>query len=334
VTNKQLKDIFLVKNMGREVRWGIVSTARINRRVAPAIQASPLTQLIGIASRQQSKAERAAQQFGAQKAFGSYETLLTAEDIDAVYISLPNALHAEWIIRAAEAGKHVLCEKPLTANFAEAKRAVRACEKAGVLLMEAFMYRHHPQHTFVKESITNGEIGDLNLITSRFSFFLPPSNDIRWQGTLAGGALMDIGCYCINLSRFLFNSEPTAAHALWHYDATRGVDIATLALLQFPANRFASFTCSMLQPRTQQYEVIGTEGTISVPTAFVPGDSPLVQLRARDGLTERTIHSVDQYTLQIEHFSQCILKGKQLTYPAENGLANMKAIEMVRQAAG
>lgn len=319
--------------MGREVRWGIVSTARINRRIAPVIKASPITQLVGIASRQQSKAEQAAQQFGAQKAFASYEALLTFEDIDAVYISLPNSLHAEWIIRAAEAGKHVLCEKPLTSNFAEAIQAVRACENAGVLLMEAFMYRHHPQHTFVNELIKRGDIGDLSIITSRFSFFLPPSNDIRWQGTLAGGALMDIGCYCINIARFLFNAEPTSAQAFWHYDETRDVDISTLAILQFPGNRFTSFTCSMLQQRSQQYEVIGTEGTISVPTAFVPGrQAPLVQLRTRDCMTERIIRSVDQYKLQIEHFSRCILDDTKLMYPAENGLANMEAIEMVRRA--
>lgn len=200
--------------------------------------------------------------------------------------------------------------------------------------MDAFMYRHHPQHTFVNELIKRGDIGDLSIITSRFSFFLPPSNDIRWQGTLAGGALMDIGCYCINLSRFLFNTEPISAQAFWHYDKTRDVDISALAILQFPANRFTSFTCSILQKRSQQYEVIGTEGTISVATAFVPGSqAPLVQLRTRDGLTERTIRSCNQYKLQIEHFSQCILEGTKLTYPAENGLANMKAIEMVRKAA-
>jgi predicted dehydrogenase len=179
--------------------------------------------------------------------------------------------------------------------------------------MEAFMYRHHPQHTFVNELIKSGDIGDLSIITSRFSFFLPPSNDIRWQGKLAGEALMGIGCYCINLSRFLFNTEPTSAQACWHYDETSGVDITTLAILQFPANRFTSFTCSMLQQRSQRYEVIGTKGTISVPTVFVPGHTPLVQLRTRDGLTERTIHSVDQYKLQIEHFSQCILEGTKLT---------------------
>jgi predicted dehydrogenase len=320
--------------MSTKVRWGIISTARINRRVAPGITVSPITQLIGIASRDMTRAEQAAQTFGAQKAFASYEALLASEDIDAVYISLPNSLHAEWIIKAAEAGKHVLCEKPLTSNVTEAQHAVRACEKAGVLLMEAFMYRHHPQHTLVKELITGGDIGELNTIRSRFTFYLPPSNNVRWQRTLAGGALMDIGCYCINVSRYLFDAEPCSAQAQWAIIESHGVDATTLAILNFPNNCFASFTSSMLLHRTQQYDVIGTEGTISVPTALPLGHhSPLVQLHTSDGMKEWTIPQVDHYQLQIEHISHCILDDTKLTYPAENGLANMRVIEMVRKAA-
>jgi len=320
--------------MSRKVRWGILSTARINRRVAPGITASPHTQLQGIASRQQARAEHAAARYGALKAFGSYASLLASDEIDAVYISLPNSLHAEWIIKAAEAGKHVLCEKPLTATEAEAHQAVRACEKAGVLLMEAFMYRHHPQHALVQQWIADGVLGDLPSIQAHFSFVLPRSTNIRWQGTLAGGALMDIGCYCINVARFLLNAEPIAVHAQWDFDETYGVDATTLAILTFPHHRFASFTCSMLMHRTQQYEARGTEGTITVPTAFVPGDlDPHVYLHTRTEREERIIPRVDQYQRQVEHFTQCILHDTPLRYPAENGLANMKVIERVRQAA-
>jgi xylose dehydrogenase (NAD/NADP) len=335
-TGKELKGEVAseyLRMMTPNVRWGIISTARINRRVAPGITASPLTQLVGIASRSPARAEQAAQAFGAKQAFGSYAALLASEEIDAVYISLPNALHADWIIRAAEAGKHVLCEKPLTATVREAEDAVRACEKAGVLLMEAFMYRHHPQHTVVTDSITQGRIGDVTLMTTQFSFYLPPSDDIRWQGALAGGALMDIGCYCINVARYLFHADPVAARAIWTRDDTHDVDSATLALLTFPGHRSASFACSMLLPRVQRYDVMGTEGTITAPSAFVPSDAPRVHVRTREGDEERIIPQVDQYQRQLEHFSQCILEDTPLTYPAENGLANMRAIAMVQQAA-
>jgi xylose dehydrogenase (NAD/NADP) len=319
--------------MKQTVRWGIISTARINRRVAPGITASPLTELVGIASRSQTRAEKAAQTLGAPQAFGSYAALLASEEIDAVYISLPNAMHAEWIIRAAEAGKHVLCEKPLTATVREAERAVRACEKAGVLLMEAFMYRHHPQHRVVTEYMTQGRIGDVTVVTAQFSFVLPPSDDIRWQGALAGGALMDIGCYCINAARYLFRAEPLSARAFWIWEDTLQVDSATLALLAFPGNRSASFTCSMLLPRVQRYDVLGTEGTITVSSAFVPSDAPRVHVRTHEGSEERIIPLGDQYQRQIEHMTRCILKDTPLTYPAENGLANMRAIAMVQDAA-
>jgi predicted dehydrogenase len=318
----------------RIIRWGIISTARINRRIAPGLIASPRTQLVGVASRDRARAEQAAQQLGAQQAFGSYDALLASEAIDAVYISLPNSLHAEWIIRAAEAGKHVLCEKPLTATVAEAEQAVRACDKAGVLLMEAFMYRHHPQHALVKNLIAQGRIGNPALVTAQFSFSLPPSSDnIRWQKALAGGALMDIGCYCINAARYLFAAEPIAARAFWTQDPDYAVDSATLALLEFPNNRYASLTCSMLLPRVQRYEILGTAGAITTSAAFVPANAPHIHLRTPHGEEEHVVPQVDQYHQQIEHFTRCILDNTPLTYPAENGLANMRAIAMVQRAA-
>lgn len=295
--------------------------------------ASPNTELVGVASRQQSRAEHAARALGAKQAFGSYAALLASETIDAVYISLPNSLHAEWIIHAAEAGKHVLCEKPLTATVQEAEQAARACEKAGVLLMEAFMYRHHPQHRVVHDHLRQGRIGDVTLMTSQFSFYLPPSEDIRWQGALAGGALMDIGCYCINAARYLFHAEPVAARAFETRDLIRDVDSATLALLEFPGDRYLSFACSMLLQRVQRYDVIGTVGAITVPTAFVPPDAPQVLLRTREDVEKQTVRQVDQYQQQLEHLTQSILEDTPLKYPAENGVANMRAIDMVQRAA-
>jgi len=321
------------KEMDGSVRWGLLSTARINRRLAPGIRASRLTELAGVASRDRSKAERAVRELGAERAFGSYEEMLASDAIDAIYLSLPNSLHAEWAMKAAEAGKHVLCEKPLASTSEEAKQVVDVCEREGVLLMEAFMYRHHPQHAQVREIISSGRIGDPLVVHAQFTYYLAPSEDIRWTGELSGGALMDVGCYCINASRLIFEAEPITAKGLGRYDGVRGVDVTTLALLEFPDNRFASFSCSMLLQRSNRYEVVGSEGSIEVPTAFVPGNTDVVlRVSDRSGSTEVVVPGVDQYRLEVEHFSKCILDGTSLTYPAENGLATMRTIDAVRSS--
>lgn len=316
--------------MEGSVRWGILSTARINRRVALGIRASPMTELAGVASRELSRAEGAVKELGAKRAFGSYEEMLASDEIDAVYISLPNSLHAEWSIKAAEAGKHVLCEKPLASNSKEAKQVVDVCEREGILLMEAFMYRHHPQHAKVREITSSGRIGEPLVVKAYFTYYLEPSDDIRWKGDLSGGALMDVGCYCINASGLIFKVEPITTKGLWRYDRVRGVDVTTLALLEFPENRYALFTCSMLMQRSNRYEVVSSEGSIEVPTAFVPGNTDVVlRVSDRSGTEEMVVPGVDQYRLEVEHFSKCILEGTSLTYPAENGLANMRAIDAV-----
>jgi xylose dehydrogenase (NAD/NADP) len=317
----------------RKVRWGLLSTARINRRVTPGMRDSPIAELVGVASRELARAKKAANDLGAKKAFGSYEEMLASDNIDAVYISLPNSLHAEWSIKAARAGKHVLCEKPLASNSKEAATIVKACEKANVLLMEAFMYRHHPQHAKVREILSSGRIGEPLVVNSRLSIHVESKDDIRWQGALAGGALMDVGCYCINASRFLFNSEPIRAKALWEYDKKRGVDVTTIGLLEFSKNRYATFVCSLMMERTNYYQIIGTEGSIEVPTCFVPGTADtLIKVKDRNGTEELTINGTDQYWLEVEHFSKAILAGAPLAYPAENGLTNMIAIDLLRKS--
>ena len=314
----------------RKVRWGILSTARINSRLAPGMKESSLTELVAVASRELPRAEAAARELGARKAFGSYEELLSSDEVDAVYISLPNSLHLEWCIKAAEAGKHVLCEKPLASNAVEAKKAVKACEKEEVLLMEAFMYRHHPQHAKVREVLSSGRIGEPSVVNTRHSLSVESMDDIRWKGALAGGALMDVGCYCINASRFIYGSEPIRAKALWDFNNERGVDQTTLGVLEFPKDQFASFICSMRMQRTNQYEIIGTEGSIEATTAFVPGTADtVVRIRDKSGTEEIVVPGIDQYRLEVEHFSRAIIEETGLSYPAENGLANMRAIDLV-----
>lgn len=315
------------------MRWGILGTGRINNNVAPGMRASPLAELVGVASREFSRAEMAAKELGAKKAFGSYDEMLSSDEIDAVYVSLPNSLHAEWSMKAAQAGKHVLCEKPLASSAKEAELVVEACEKGDVLLMEAFMYRHHPQHAKVMEVISSGRIGNPLLVNVRFSFYLEPSDNIRWSGELHGGALMDVGCYCINVSRLIFESEPVTAKTVWKYDQKRGVDVTTVALLEFSENRYASLTCSMLMQTANRYEVVGTKGSIEVPTAFMPPEDVdvLLKISNSSGTEEIVLPGVNQYRLEVEHFSKCVLGGTSLKYPAENGLANMRAIDVVRK---
>jgi predicted dehydrogenase len=318
------------------LRWGILGTGRITRRTARGIRESPLNILMGVASREQTRAERVARELGAQKAFSSYDEMLASREIDAVYIALPNSLHAEWSLKAAKAGKHILCEKPLASNSKEAHLVVETCERENVLIMEADMYRHHPQHTKVKEIISSGRIGDPIAIDARFSFYLELSINIRWSKELSGGALMDVGCYCINVSRLIFNSEPIKARAIAKYNSRYGVDASTFALLEFPEGRYASFTCSLLMNRANKYEVIGTEGSIEVPNAFVPlkNEIPLdviIKINDMEGTEEIHFSAVDMYRLEVEHFMKCIHEGK-LYYPAENGLDNMKAIDLVKES--
>lgn len=317
--------------MKKAIRWGMLSTAKINNRLAPGIRESPYTELVAVASRERSRAENAARLLGAQKAFGSYEGMLASDEIDAVYISLPNSLHAEWIVKAAEAGKHVLCEKPLASDSKEAEWVVDVCERAGIILMEAFMYRHHPQQLRVMEIISNGRIGKPLAVNARFSYYLEPSEDIRWRGELGGGALMDIGCYCVNASRLILGAEPTTSRGIWRYNEKRGVDETTLAILEFPRGQHASIICSMLMQRACKYEVIGTEGSIDLPNAFRPEREDIVIRISNDsGTEEEVVPGIDQYMLEVEHFSKCILDDSPLKYPAENGLKNMRAIDLVR----
>jgi len=228
---------------GGVVRWGILSTANIGvRKVIPATQKAERCEVVAIASRDGERAARTAAELGIPRAHEGYEALLADPDVDAVYIPLPNSEHAAWTIAAARAGKHVLCEKPLAMTAAEAEEMVRACANEGVLLMEAFMYRLHPSWESVRELVASGRIGRLRAVQSWFSFFNDDPGNIRNVPELGGGALYDIGCYCINLSRMLFGSEPTGIEAWVTRDAT-GTDVLTSAILAFD-DAVAAFTCS------------------------------------------------------------------------------------------
>jgi predicted dehydrogenase len=322
------------------LRWGILSTANIGiKKVIPGIQKADRCEVLAISSRDEDVATSAAERLGIPRAYGSYEGLLADPDVDAVYIPLPNHLHAEWTIASARAGKHVLCEKPLAMNAAEAQTMVDACSSAGVRLMEAFMYRLHPSWEAVRELVASGRIGRLRAVQSWFSYFNDDPANIRNIAEFGGGALMDIGCYTVNLSRMLFGGEPDRIEASVTRDPETGVDVLMSAILGF-GDDVATFTCSTRAEPDQRVHVYGTQGRISLGIPFnIPIDRPTEVFVTSGGdppvspATETlTFEPADQYTIQAERFARAVLDDEPVPIPPEDAVANMRVIEAIFEA--
>jgi predicted dehydrogenase len=316
--------------MTKQVRWGILGNANIARKaLIPAIKDAKNAELTAIASRS-GFAEKAAAELKIEKHYGSYESLLDDPDIDAVYIPLPNALHAEWVKKAAQARKHVLCEKPAALDAAQAAEMIDVCREQGVHFMEAFMYQFHPQHEKVKEIIASGEIGQVRLMRSRFSFKIADPQNIRLDRTLGGGCLYDVGCYCIHSSRNILGAEPKRAYAQAHLDEN-GVDITTAGMLTFDGGVEALFDCSFETSAQEYYEVIGDQGNIEVYGPYRPDKNPngkgRIVVNTENGEKKEWFVSGDQYTLQVEHFSECVLNDTAPIYTGEQTVQNMKVID-------
>jgi predicted dehydrogenase len=258
-----------------DLRWGVLSTAKIAReKVIPGMKNADRCELVALASRDAERGQESARELGIPKAYGSYEDLLSDDDVDAVYIPLPNHLHAEWTIAAARAGKHVLCEKPLALNAKDAQQMVDVCAQEGVKLMEAFMYRFHPSWVAVRELVSSGRIGELRTVQSWFSFFNDDPHNIRNISEYGGGALFDIGCYSLNLSRMLFGGEPVRVEASVAYEPATDVDVLTTGILEFE-NGVATFSCSTRVEPDQRVHIYGSEGRISIGIPFnIPPDRP------------------------------------------------------------
>lgn len=317
------------------VRWGVLSTANIGRAaVNPAIQASSNGELIAVASRDGERARAFADEHGIPRSHGSYEALLEDPELDALYIPLPNSMHRTWTIRAAEAGKHVLCEKPLALDSSECDEMAAAAEEAGVLLMEAFMYRFHPRTEQVVSMLRGGRVGDLRSVRSAFTFRLQNPDNIRLDPDLGGGALMDVGCYCVNVSRTLAGSEPVEASATARW-TDRGVDDELTGVLRFEGGLTAHFDCSLTMERCEYYEAAGTGGHLRVESAFLPGTSETVveEHRGRSEVTRRAVEGFDEYRLMVEHFAECVVRGEAVRYPPSEAAANMRAIEALYRSA-
>ncbi|HET9259940.1 MAG TPA: Gfo/Idh/MocA family oxidoreductase [Acidimicrobiia bacterium] len=324
------------------VKWGVLSTARIGtEKVIPATQRSRLAVVDAIASRDLARSTEAAQSLGIPKAYGSYEEMLADDEIEAIYNPLPNNLHPEWTMAAAKAGKHVLCEKPLAMTAPEAREMVEACEKAGVLLMEAFMYRLHPLWVEAKRMADSGAIGEVRGITSVFSYFNNDPTNIRNIADAGGGALYDIGCYPVNVSRLIFGSEPTDVSASIVRDPDMGIDILTAAILEFEQGTSVLMCSTRLEP-DQRVEILGTEGRLVIEIPFnIPPDIPTRLLHLAGGdppvdprVTVHEIDTVDPYTVQADVFSAAVRGASPLPFPPSDAIANLEVIERIFATAG
>jgi predicted dehydrogenase len=322
--------------MANKVRWGILGAAKIGIvKVIPAMQKSELCEITAIASRDLSKAQDAAGKLGIPKAYGSYQELIEDPDIDAIYNPLPNHLHLPWTEHAAEAGKHVLCEKPIGMNADEAKALIEVRDRTGVRIAEAFMVRFHPQWLRAREVMRTGAIGDLRVVQGFFSYNNLDPKNIRNIPEYGGGGIMDIGCYPITMSRFLFGDEPRRVLALVERDPAMGTDRLTSAILDFPAGQ-ATFTCSTQLAPYQKMLAFGTKGRMEVEVPFNPlPDQPT---RIFVNGAEETFPPCDQYTLQGDAFARAILggteaEGTEAPVTLEDSVRNMEAIDALFRSA-
>jgi predicted dehydrogenase len=326
--------------MTEKVRWGVLGTAKIAlTKVIPAMQCSPWCEITAIASRDLAKAKAAASELNIPRAYGSYEELLADESVEVIYNPLPNHLHVPWTVKAAEAGKHVLCEKPIALNADEARRLIGVRNRTSVRIQEAFMVRTHPQWLETRRLIQTGRVGTLRSITGFFSYFNPDPANIRNQLKLGGGALMDIGCYPITISRFMFAAEPRRVLGLIERDAVFGTDSLTSAVLDFPQGH-STFTCSTRLAPYQRMIFLGSEGRIEVLIPFnAPNDRP-TQLLFDDGkdLTGARAETIeipvcDQYEIQGSLFSQALRENRAQPIPLEDAINNMTVIDAVFRSA-
>lgn len=328
--------------MADRIRWGVLGASDIARKaVIPAIRASSNGSLAAIASREPARARAAADEFGFDHAADSYEALLARSDVDAVYIPLPNSLHVEWIVKAAEAGKAVLCEKPIALSASEAKPAIDLCERLGVPLMEAFMYRFHPQTARVNELLASGAIGEVREVRAHLSVnFMNPVDprNVRFDAALGGGTLLDMGCYTTGLARMVFGTEPRRVSAMWSLDERFGVDVQTSAILEFD-NGVALASCAFHAGGQGTYSIVGTQGTIEAPRGFIPGlgnreaEAILVIADENGTRREERFAPVDQYSMMVEAFADAVIHRRPVPLPPSESLANMAVLDAIAEAA-
>jgi predicted dehydrogenase len=316
--------------MDRKVNWGILGCAGIAEKAfIPAVRGSQNGALAGIAARDEDRARDWAGRFGFLRSHRTYQELVDDPGIDAIYNPLPNDLHAEWSIRALRAGKHVLCEKPMAMNASEVRAMIGAAEAGGVLLMEGFMYKFHPQMEKTLALIGEGRIGEVRSVHSSFTFhFERDRSNYRWFPAMGGGALYDVGCYPISLARLVFGAEPVSAFAKARIDPATGVDMTTAALLEFPGGRFAQCDSSFESHFQSRLLAVGSEGTLRLDRAFsAKGSETAIEVVKGDRTESARVPRADMFTLMTEHFGDAVLEKTPLRYPAADALANMHVID-------
>ena len=352
--------------MPNRLRWGVLSTARIARTLfVPGVRAASESEVLAVGSRSLELARAFAEELEIPRAYGSYDALLGDSEVDAIYIGLPNSLHTEWTIRAANAGKHVLCEKPLARTAADAERMLAACRAAGVLLMEAFMWRHHPQHAHVRALLESGAVGAPSFVRASFGYVINrraepllvrPAHtgaradaaprggrlntssgsaglNVRLDPLLEGGSLMDVGCYGVNAARWLFGSEPVGFAAQQHVDPRYGVEVSFGGVLRFADGQLAMVDSSFAHVGLNRYEIAGPEGRIVVDRAFRPDDAPgRIELYHGSEQRVESVPPANQFANEADHFARSIRAGTLLP-PAEDGVAQARALESLYSAA-
>jgi predicted dehydrogenase len=316
---------------GRALRLGLLSTARINEAILNAARGLDRVEAVAVASRDGGRAEAYAREQGLERAYGSYEALLADDAVDAVYISLPNSLHHEWTLHALAAGKHVLCEKPYSRRPGEVEEAFKAAERAGLVLTEAFMYRHHPQTRLVRELVEEGRIGRLRTIRAAFTFPLADDTNVRMRPELDGGALMDVGCYCVSGSRLLAG-EPLRAQAEL-VSSPGGVDVACHGTLRFPGDVVAQFEASFLVPRRQELVVIGEEATLVVGAPWRVDWAGDVEIHRRGAVERVAVPEADSYAVQLENLADAVEGQAPVLLDRADALGQARAIEALFAAA-
>ncbi len=313
------------------LKWGLLSTAHINRRLIPAIRGAERAELVAVASRDQARAEAYAADWQIPRALGSYEALLDDAQIDAVYISLPNKLHAEWAVKAARAGKHILCEKPLATTLADVERIIDTAESAGVVAIEAVMYLHHPLLHKARDLVQQGAVGQVTLVRGAFSFYLDRPDDVRWNPELHGGSLWDVGSYQVSFIRWMAG-EPRQVFGSQKLSDS-GVDAVFAGLLRFENGVLGTFDSGFRGHFRTEAEVVGTEGVLVVERPFIVGAESRILLRTDSGEQEITVPEADPYQCEVEALTAAVLDGTPVPVPLTNSRANVATLLALYESA-
>jgi predicted dehydrogenase len=330
-----LRGLFFEKDItmaNKVLNWGLLSTAHINRALIPPLRASKRNQLVAVASRAQASADKYAREWKIPRAYGTYEALFADPEIDVIYNSLPNHLHAEWTIKAVEAGKHVLCEKPIALTVDEVNKMQSVARKHERVIAEAFMYRHHPQNLKVQELVKNGSLGDLRLIRGSYTYMLSRDGDVRLDPAMGGGSIWDVGCYPISYARSVIRAEPLEVFG-WQVMGPTGIDETFVGQMRFDGDIFAQFHSSFVTPLRAVMEIVGSEAMLSIPMPFKPGIDEEIHLTRGDKTETIKIKGQELYLGEVEDMADAILLGREPRISLEDSRANVAVITTLLESA-